>query len=170
MIFSWFFYDCFMIFFINFSWCFYDCFMMFSWFFNALCMISCRFFDEFFTDCLMILRCFRWVFFKNVLLAAAASTFSFLDYQTFLCLFLAFSLPRVEVGENVCRQSWLGACPVRLGWERVASEVVPLSFLCSLKCCLLENVLLAAAGSTFCFWLQREARFFLIFQWFLKDF
>ena len=110
-------------------------------------MISCRFFDDFFTDCLMILRCFRCVFFKNVLLAAAASTFSFLDTQTFLCLFLAFSIPRGEVGENVCRQRWLGACPCRLGWERVASVAVPLSFLCSLKCCLLKNVLLAAAGS-----------------------
>ena len=63
------------------------------------------------------------MFFKNVLLAAAASTFLFLDTQTFLCLSLAFSLSRVEVAENVCRQSWLGACPVRLGWERVASEV-----------------------------------------------
>ena len=119
------------------------------WFVNELCMISCRFFDDVFTDCVMILRCFRCVFFKNVLLAAAASTFLFLDNQTFLCLFLAFSIPRGEVGENVCRQSWLGACPVRLGWERVASEAVPLSFLCSLKCCLLKNVLLAAAGSTF---------------------
>ena len=124
--------------------------MICLWFVNELCMISCRFFDDFFTDCLMILRCFRCVFFKNVLLAAAPSTFSFLDTQTFLCLFLAFSIPRGEVGENVCRQRWLGACPCRLGWERVASEVVPLSFLCSLKCCLLENVLLATAGST-CF-------------------
>ena len=97
----------------------------------------------------MILRCFRCVFFKNVLLAAAPSTFSFLDTQTFLCLFLAFSIPRGEVGENVCRQSWLGTSPVRLGWERVASEAVPLSFHCPLKCRLLENVLLAAAGSTF---------------------
>ena len=123
--------------------------MICLWFVNELCMISCRFFDDVFTDCVMILRCFRCVFFKNVLLAAAASTFLFLDNQTFLCLFLAFSIPRGEVGENVCRQSWLGACPVRLGWERVASEVVPLSFLCSLKCCLLENVLLAAAGSMF---------------------
>ena len=109
-------------------------------------MISCRFFDDFFRDCLMILRCFRWVFFKNVLLAAAPSTFSFLDTQTFLCLFLAFSIPRGEVGENVCRQRWLGACPCRLGWERVASVAVPLSFLCSLKCCLVKKVLLAASG------------------------
>ena len=112
-------------------------------------MISCRFFDDSFTSCLTILRSFRCAFFKNVLLAAVGNTFLFLDYQTFLCLFLAFSIPRGEVGENVCRQSWLGACPVRLGWERVASEAVPLSFLCSLKCRLLENVLLAAAGSTF---------------------
>ena len=123
-------------------------------FVNALCMISCRLFDEFFTDCLMILRCFRCVFFKNVLLAAAASTFSFLDTQTFLCLFLGFSIPRGEVGGNVCRQSWVGPCPFRVGWEHVASETVPLSLLCPLKCRLLKNVLLA----------EREARFFLIFQ------
>ena len=97
----------------------------------------------------MILRCFRCVFFKNVLLAAAASTFSFLDTQTFLCLFLAFSIPRGEVAENVCRQSWVGRCAFRVGWERVASEAVPLSFLCPLKCRLLEDVLLAAAGSMF---------------------
>ena len=112
-------------------------------------MIFCRFFDDFFTDCLMILRCFRCVFFKNVLLAAAGNTFPFLVIQTFLCLFLGFSSPRGEVGGNVCRQSWAGPCPVRVGWERVASEAVPLSILCSLKCRLLENVLLAAAGSTF---------------------
>ena len=97
----------------------------------------------------MILRCFRCVFFKNVLLAAAGSTFSFLDIQTFLCLFLGFSSPRGEVGGSVCRQSWVGTCPVRVGWERIASEAVPLSFLCSLKCRLLENVLLVAAGTTF---------------------
>ena len=109
-------------------------------------MISCRFFDEFFTDWLMILRCFRCVFFKNVLLAAAASTFSFLDTQAFLCLFLGFSIPCGEVGENVCRQSWAGPCLVSVGWERVASEVVPLSFLCSPKCLLLENVLLGCSG------------------------
>ena len=124
-------------------------------------MMSCRFFDVFFTDCLMILRCFRCVFFQNVLLAAAASTFSFLDNQSFLCLFLGFSIPRGEVGENVCRQSWAGPCLVSVGWERVASEVVPLSFLCSLKCCLLENVLLAAAGSTF------FPHFSMIFEGFL---
>ena len=118
-------------------------------FVDDLCMISCRFFADFFTDCLMILRCFRCVFFKNVLLAAAASTFLFLDTQSFLCLFLAFSIPRGEVAENVCRQSWVGRCAFRVGWERVESEVVPLSFLCPLKCCLLENELLAAAGSTF---------------------
>ena len=127
-------------------------------------MISCRFFGEFFIDCVMILRCFRCVFFKNVLLAAAPSTFSFLDTQTFLCLFLAFSIPRGEVGENVCRQRWLGACPCRLGWERVASVAVPLSFLCSLKCCLLKNVLLAAAGSTF------FPYFSMIFEGFLMIF
>ena len=97
----------------------------------------------------MILRCFRCVFFKNVLLAAAASTFLFLDTQTFLCLLPAFSVPHGEVAENVCRQSWVGRCAFRVGWERVASEAVPLSFLCPLKCCLLENELLAAAGSTF---------------------
>ena len=118
-------------------------------FVHDLCMISYRFFDDLFTDCLMILRCFRCVFFKNVLLASAASTFLFLDYQTFLCLLLAFSIPRGEVAENVCRQSWVGRCAFRVGWERVESEAVPLSFLCPLKCCLLENVLLAAAGSTF---------------------
>ena len=84
-----------------------------------------------------------------MLLAAAGSTFSFLDIQTFLCLFLGFSSPRGEVGGNVCRQSLAGPCPVRVGWELVASEAVPLSFLCSLKCRLLENVLLTAAGSTF---------------------
>ena len=89
------------------------------------------------------------MFFKNVLLAAAGNTFPFLDIQPFLCLFLGLSSPRGEVGGNVCRQSWVGPCPVRVGWERVASEAVPLSFLCSLKCRLLENVLLAAAGSTF---------------------
>ena len=90
------------------------------------------------------------MFFKNVLLAAAGSTCSFLDIQAFLCLlFLGFSSPRGEVGGNLCRQSWVGPCPGRVGWERVASEAVPLSFLCSLKCRLLENVLLAAAGSTF---------------------
>ena len=123
--------------------------MICLWFVNELCMISCRFFDDVFTDCVMILRCFRCVFFKNVLLAAAGSTFSFLDTQTFLCLFLGFSIPRGEVGENVCRQSWVGPCPVRVGWERVPPEAVPLSFLCSLKCRLLENVLLAATGSMF---------------------
>ena len=64
-------------------------------------------------------------------------------------MFLGFSNPRGEVGENVCRQSWVGPCPVRVGWERVASETAPLSFHCSMKCRLLENVLLAAAGSTF---------------------
>ena len=123
-------------------------------FVNDLCMISCRFFDDSCTCCLMILRCFRCVFCTNVLLAAVEGTFSFLDTQTFLCLFLGFAIPRGEVGENVCRQSWLGACPVRLGWERVASGAVPLSLLCPLKCRHLKNVLLA----------EREARFFLIFQ------
>ena len=99
-----------------------------------------------------------------MLLAAAGSTFSFLDIQTFLCLFLGFSSPRGEVGGNVCRQSWAGPCPVRVGWERVASEAVPLSFLCSLKCRLLENVLLAAAGSTF------FPYFSMIFEGFLMIF
>ena len=84
-----------------------------------------------------------------MLLAAAGSTFSFLDIQTFLCLFLGFSSRRGEVAGNVLRQSWVGMCPVKVGWERVPPEAVPLSFLCSLKCRLLENVLLAAAGSTF---------------------
>ena len=133
-------------------------------FVDDLCMISCRFFDDFFTDCLMILRCFRCVFFKNVLLAAAPSTFSFLDTQTFLCLFLAFSIPRGEVAENVCRQSWVGRCAFRVGWERIESEAVPLSFLCPLKCCLLENELLAAAGSTF------FPYFSMIFEGFLTIF
>ena len=89
------------------------------------------------------------VFCKNVFLAAAGSPFSFLDIQPFLCLFLGFSSRRGEVAGNVLRQNWVGMCPVRVGWERVASEAVPLSFLCSLKCPFLENVLLAAAGSMF---------------------
>ena len=97
----------------------------------------------------MILPCFRCVFCKTALLAAAGSPFSFLDIQPFLCLFLGFSSRRGEVAGNVLRQSWVGMCPVRVGWERVAPEAAPLSFLCSLKCRLLENVLLAAAGSTF---------------------
>ena len=87
--------------------------------------------------------------FKNVLLAAAGSTFSFLDIQPFLCVFLGFSSRRGEAAGNVLRQSWVGMCPGRVGWERVPPEAVPLSFHCSLKCRLLENVLLAAAGSTF---------------------
>ena len=87
------------------------------------------------------------MFFKNVFLAAAGNTFSFLDIQPFLCLFLGFSSPRGEVGGNAIRQSWVGTCPVRVEWERIPPEAVPLSFLCYLKCRLLENVLLAAAGS-----------------------
>ena len=78
------------------------------------------------------------------------------------------------------------------GWSW-PPEAVPLSFLCSLKCRLLENVLLAAAGSTFflhflmifdgcsmifrwcfidCFmiFLQFFLICFLIFSWFLLDF
>ena len=89
------------------------------------------------------------MFFKNVLLAAAGNTFPFLDIQPFLCLFLGFSSRRGEVAGNVLRQSWVGMCPVRVGWERVPPEAAPLSFLCSLKCRLLEDVLLAAAGSMF---------------------
>ena len=104
-------------------------------------------------------------------LAAAGSTFSFLDIQTFVCLFLGFSSPRGGVGGNVCRQSWVGPCPVRVGWERVASEAVPLSFLCSLKCRLLENVLLAAAGSTFFPYFSMIFKALLmIFSWFFQDF
>ena len=97
----------------------------------------------------MILPCFRCVFCKTVFLAAAGSPFSFLDIQPFLCLFLGFSSRRGEVAGNVLRQSWVGMCPVRVGWERVPPEAAPLSFLCSLKCRLLEDVLLAAAGSMF---------------------
>ena len=112
----------------------------------------------------MILPCFRCVFCKTVFLAAVGSPFSFLDIQPFLCLFLGFSSPRGEVAGNVCRQSWVGPCPVRVGWERDASEAVPLSFLCSLKCRLLENVLLAAAGSTFFPYCS------MIFEWCLMIF
>ena len=53
------------------------------------------------------------MFFKNVLLAAAGSTFSFLDIQTFLCLFLGFSSRGGDVGGNVLRQSWVGMRRVR---------------------------------------------------------
>ena len=57
----------------------------------------------------------------------------------------------------VVTAKWVGTCVVRVGWDRllrvgwecVASEAVPLSSLCCLKCRLLGNVLLAAAGSTF---------------------
>ena len=81
-IFSWFFHD----FFMMCLWCFYDLFMIVY----ALSMICVWFLVDslliFFTDCLMILRCFRCVFFKNVLLAAVGSTFSFLDIHWYASL------------------------------------------------------------------------------------
>ena len=111
---------------------FYDCLMiLFSWFgtrshptpmghvptqlptvFASKCL---------FNECLMIIRWFRCVFSKNVLLAAAGSTFSLLDIQPFFCLFLGFQSSRrsgwervpSELGGNVSCQSWVGTRPVR---------------------------------------------------------
>ena len=83
-----------------------------------------------------------------MLLAAARSTFRSRTFRLFSVCFLAFPILAAK---------WVGTCVVRVGWDRllrvgwecVASEAVPLSSLCCLKCRLLGNVLLAAAGSTF---------------------